>query len=148
MANPCDNDLSISGSSESLTKLAKWIETQTHPQAPNAYWAALYNLEQACESLDGIGFISSGMADHAYGHADYTQYEDSAMFQWVSKNNPSIDIVILLAKKFPELEFDLTYSEPGHGLSGSVTCSEGEVIDYEGGYESEDVDSEEESEEW
>ena len=87
------------------------------------------------------------MADHAYGHADYTQHEDSAMFQWISQNNPSIDIVITLAKKFPELDFDLTYSEPGHGLSGSVTCSGGEVIDYEGGYDSEE-ESEEESEEW
>ena len=58
MANPCDNDLNISGPKEALTKLATWIESQTNPQAPNSYWATLYNLEKACESLAGIGFVA------------------------------------------------------------------------------------------
>ena len=147
MANPCDNDLIITGSDEAIASLSKWIEAQKHEHAPNERWAALYNLEKESDCFDGIGFVGSGSADHAYGCADYSSNKGEAHFQWTSKSNPSLDAVMTLAKKFPALSFSLSYSEPGHGLSGTLSCANGEVVDYEGGYDSEEWDSEEESDE-
>jgi len=147
MANTCDNDLTITGSEEAIAALSAWIEKQTHAQAPNERWAALYNLETESDGFEGIGFVGSGSADHAYGCADYSTTKGSAYFQWASKNNPSLDVVMTLAKKFPELSFAFSYRESGQGLHGTLSCANGEVLDYEGGYDSEDWDSEEESDE-
>lgn len=151
MANTCDNDLYIEGIEADIKTLTTWINSQTNDQAPNPAWAALYNLETSADSTDGIGVVSSGSADHAYGDADYSAGESSATFQWTSKNNPSIDAVIQLAKKFPILAFKLRYNEPGYGLSGELICKKGKVDSYEGGYkddsESDWSGSEEESSE-
>jgi len=142
MGNTCDNNLMINGSAEDIAELAKWIADQTHKNAPNAAWAALYTLEAETESMDGIGVVGSGWANHAYGDADFTASGDSASFQWASKNNPSLDVVILMAKKFPSLVFEFTYEEAGLGLSGMLTCKDGKPWAFGGGYDDDD------SEEW
>ena len=144
MANPCDNNLYIEGRESDLQSLSDWIHTQKNDQAPTPTWAALYNLEQDTDSMDGIGDVGSGDADHAYGGADFSLHGTTASLQWVSRNNPSIDVVLLLAQRFPALTFQFSYDESGHGLSGQLHCTGGAVTSFEGGY---NEDSESDSEE-
>ena len=87
----CENNLTIGGTESELQKFVDWVESQTHEQAPDAYWATLYNLEQESNKLvraDRQTWLNQdvyeGSPDHGYGVARFQASKTS-----ISLNFPS-----------------------------------------------------------
>ena len=156
MAETCENNLTITGNSKELNLLLTWFKAQNHEQAPDAKWAALYNLEQEAKKLPKIEGIYEGSPDHAYGILILKEFIDSEnengriLLSFPSKHDPCLCIVQVLAIKYPTLTFDIGFTNFDSGQSGTAGFVNGTLasIEIEEADSDDDFDSEEEDSDW
>lgn len=149
----CENNVTISGLQEDLDKLSAWVTAQTHEQAPNAQWAALYNLEQIAKDLPSIDGVYEGSPDHAYGPVMFKEMRNTdgdqgrILYNFASKSDSCLLVVQALAVKYPSLQFDVGFSNFDTGEGGSALFRNGTLdsIEIEEAESSFDYDSEDES---
>ena len=134
----CENNIVIGGAEAELNKFVEWINSQTHEQAPDAYWAALYNLEQEANSLvraDRQTWLNrdvyEGSPDHGYGVARFKAHKTSISFNFPSKNDPCLGLILVMARRFPELTFHNVFTDYDTGTSGEAYFVAGKLDSFD-----------------
>ena len=131
MANECYNTLTISGDSEELERCLSWIRSHYEEgesgaeQRSKQVYETIYALEKEAEEADLP--IGSGNASEAYGDATLTVWAGGLNLSWKSRWDPSLDAVVEMSKRFPELSFSLDFLEDGQELAGELVCTAGEA---------------------
>ena len=153
----CENNLTIGGTEPELQKFVDWVESQTHEQSPDAYWATLYNLERESNNLvraDRQTWLNrdvyEGSPDHGYGVARFQASKISISFNFPSTNDPCLGLILVMARKFPDLTFHNEFTDYDTGSSGEAYFVEGklETFDVDEEDASLDMDWDDEDSEW
>ena len=145
MAETCENDLTVTSTQKDLNRLLTWFKEQTHDQAPDSNWAALYNLEQEAKDLPNIEGVYEGSPDHGYGILVFKDLANSGnetgriLLNFPSKRDPCLCIIQVLASKYPTLKFDIGFTNLDSGQSGGATFANGVLTSFE--IEEADLDS-------
>jgi|GEM_PF-3213629 len=144
MADTCENYITIMGKQQDLLALQTWFQSQSHDQAPDTTWAALYHLEQEAKKLAAIPGVYEGAPDHGYGIATFKviRYESSEngeiRLNFSSKRDPCMSLVQVLAERHPNLKFACEFTNLDSGECGGASFVDGklESIEIEEGEDS------------
>ena len=117
-----------------MTSPVMWRGDETDLEGKAAFEAEAKRIEQTYGHADWYSWNTSNWGTKWDVSSPTTQFIDEDMFivSYDTAWSPNINFVEQVSKMFPDLEFRLTFMEPGFNFCGVAYCTNGELEVMEG----------------